>query len=60
MSKLVQEYRILKDHSALGLATEVEQFLKQGWELVGGVGVCNSPSTTFNKELYVQAITRTT
>lgn len=43
----VQEFRILQAQSAIQLEKKVQQYLEQGWELQGGVGVAATSASCF-------------
>lgn len=53
--KTKTEYKIVNDCYPITLSAMVNRFLREGWQLAGGVSVA------FNGEfiIYVQAVTRT-
>jgi hypothetical protein len=51
-------YYVIEDHTARGLAGSVISYLDAGWELVGGVSVACSQTTSMGstRTIYAQAV----
>lgn len=53
-----QEYTVIAEDTILKLVTKVNEYIRQGWKVQGGISSCFFESRDTSVDLYYQAMTK--